>query len=266
MFEIFQFEFIQRALFVSIAASICCGIVGTLVVINRLSFLAGGIAHAAYGGIGLATFFSLPFLATTIAFSLFSALLMGAASIKQKSRTDATIGVLWAAGMALGVVLVDLTPGYQGDLMSFLFGSILTVSQSDLAVISVLVLVIVLVAYLFFKDFVSLSFEEEFARTRGVSVNIFYFLLLALVSVTVVITIQVVGLILVIALLTIPPMMAEKSAGSLSGMMLLSTLWSLLFCFSGLFLSYALDITAGATIIAVATLCFLLHSLLVRSE
>jgi len=260
--EIFLYEFVQHALVASVAASICCGIVGSLVIINRLSFLAGGIAHAAYGGVGVASYFSLPLLPSTIVFSVLASLLMGASSISNKSRVDATIGVLWAAGMALGIVLIDLTPGNQGDLMAYLFGSILTVSGDDLVMIGALVLLIVSVTYLFFKDFVSLSFEEEFARTRGVAVDAIYYLLLALIAVTVVITIQVVGLILVIALLTIPPLMAESRARSLPQMMLRAIAWSLFFCLSGLGLAYWLEVTAGACIIAIACLSFFIQRLL----
>ena len=259
MIEILQFEFMQNAILASIAASICCGIVGSLVVINRLSFMAGGIAHAAYGGVGLATFFKLPVLPSTIGFSVFASLLMGLVSKQNKTRADATIGVIWAAGMAIGVLLIDMTPGYQGDLMSYLFGSILSVSRSDLMIIGGLVVLVLATTFLFFKDFVSLSFEEEFARTRGIAVDAIYYLLLVLISATVVITIQVVGLILVIALLTIPPQMADGYAESLPGMMVLSVGWSLLFCLVGLMLSYALNLTAGGSIIAVAASCFFIR-------
>lgn len=253
----------QHALLAALAASICSGVIGSLVVINRLGFLTGGIAHAAYGGVGLATLFGLPLLPVTILFSLFSAVLMGWVSRADKGRTDAMVGVIWAAGMALGVVCIDLSPGYQGDLMSFLFGSILTVSRQDLLLIGGLVVLIVLVTYVFFKDLVSLSFEEEYARTRGISVDAIYYLLLGLITVSVVIAIQVVGLILVIALLTIPPHMAEHRARSLPGMMALSMLWSLFFCVAGLMISWWLDLTAGACIIGVATAAYILQQRLV---
>jgi len=264
MLEIFSYEFVQNAFFASIAASICCGIVGSLVVINRLSFLAGGIAHAAYGGVGIATFFKLPMLPSTIIFSMLASVLMGASSIRNKSRMDATIGVLWAAGMALGIVLIDMTPGKQGDLMSYLFGSILTVSNADLTMIGGLMVAVVSITYLLFKDFLALSFEEEFARTRGVAVDAIYYLLLALIAVTVVITIQVVGLILVIALLTIPPLMAEHNARSLPEMMVRAIAWSLFFCVAGLCLAYWLEVTAGACIIAIASLSYFAQKLLAK--
>lgn len=259
MLEILSYEFMQNAILVSIAISICCGVVGSLVVINRLSFLAGGIAHAAYGGVGIATYFKLPLLPSTITFSVIASLLMGAASSKNKSHTDASIGVLWAAGMALGIVLIDKSPESQGDLMPYLFGSILTVSRSDLFMISCLVVVVSLVIYVFFKDMVSLSFEEEFARTRGVAVDATYYLLLSLIAITVVVTIQAVGLILVIALMSIPPLMAEPGARSLPQMMLRAVLWSLLFCLVGLIAAYWLDVSAGACIIAVACFCYFLQ-------
>ena len=128
VFEALQFEFMRNALMAGLLASIMCGIIGTLVVVNRMVFLSGGIAHAAYGGIGLAFFFGFSYLWGIVGF----ALLMAAISIKTKQRADTIIGVLWAVGMALGVILLDMTPGYNVDLMSYLFGSILTVPTSDL--------------------------------------------------------------------------------------------------------------------------------------
>jgi zinc transport system permease protein len=132
MLEALQFEFMQNALMAGILASIICGIMGTLIVVNRIVFLSGGIAHAAYGGIGLAFFFGWPFLLGTIGFSLLMALFMAAVTLKMKHRSDTIIGVIWALGMALGIILMDLTPGYNVDLMSYLFGSILTVPDSDI--------------------------------------------------------------------------------------------------------------------------------------
>jgi zinc transport system permease protein len=132
MFEVLQFEFMRNALVAGLLASIICGIIGTFVVVNRIAFLAGGIAHAAYGGIGLAFFFGLPYIVGTLGFTLFAAMIMAAVTLKARDRADTFIGVLWAGGMGLGVLLLDLTPGYNVDLMSYLFGSILAVPKSDL--------------------------------------------------------------------------------------------------------------------------------------
>jgi zinc transport system permease protein len=260
MLEALSFTFMQNALWAGLLASIACGVMGTLVVVGRTVFLAGGIAHAAYGGVGLAFYFGLPVLPCALGFTTGASLVMGAATLKRTERTDTVIGVLWASGMATGILLLDLTPGYKSDLMSFLFGSILTVPTADLWAMAGLDAIIVGFAAWAYKDLLVMSFDREFAATRGVPVTLLHFLVPALTACAVVMIVQVVGLILVIALLTIPPYLAERTAGSLGRMMALSSLYSLLFCTSGLWLSYAFDLTSGASIIAVATVAFFVVS------
>ena len=258
MIEALQFEFIRNALIAGLMASIICGIMGTLVVVNRIVFLSGGIAHAAYGGIGIAFYFGWPYLPSTIIFSLLMAMLMAGVSLKVKHRADTIIGVIWALGMALGVILMDLTPGYNVDLMSYLFGSILTVPLSDLIIMVVLSVIITLSVGYFYKDLLALSYDEEFARIRGVPVKGLYFSLIGLLAVTIVMVIQIVGLILIIALLTIPPFIIEKYAKSLLQMMVGSSLLGALFTIAGLWLSYRYNLTSGASIIMVAGIVFLI--------
>jgi zinc transport system permease protein len=262
MFEVLQFEFMQNALIAGALASIVCGIIGTLVVVNRLAFLSGGIAHAAYGGIGIASYFGFPFVVGTLGFALLAALLMALVTLKARHRSDTIVGVLWAVGMALGVILLDLTPGYNVDLMSYLFGSILTVPQSDLWQMLVIALLIATVVIYFYNDFLAMSYDSEFARLRNIPVRLLYFLLLAMIAVSVVMLIRVVGLILVIALLTIPPFIAEKFSSSLRTMMVIAVLISCGFTITGLWLSYLLNLTSGATIIMVAALGFFISLLL----
>lgn len=259
MLELLGFEFMQNALMAGVLASLACGVIGSLVVVNRMVFLAGGIAHAAYGGVGLAFFLGAPVLPCALGVTSAAALVMGAATLKRTERTDTVIGVLWAAGMATGIILLDLTPGYTVDLMSFLFGSILTVPRPDLWVMLGLDLAAVGLVVLFYKDLVMLSFDREFAHTRGAPVTLLHFLVPLLIAVSVVLVVRVVGLILVIALLTIPPYLAERKAHSLGRMMVLATLWSLVFCLGGLWLSATLDLTSGASIIAVAVACFFIR-------
>jgi zinc transport system permease protein len=256
MIDALHFEFMRNALAAGLIVSIICGIMGTLVVVNRLVFLSGGIAHAAYGGIGLAFYFGWPYMAGTIGFSLGAAGVMAAVTLKARHRADTIIGVIWAIGMALGIILLDLTPGYHVDLMSFLFGSILTVPGSDLwTMVAMGILILCLVA-LFYKDFLALSYDEEFARIRGVPVTRLYFLLIAMLAVTVVMVIQVVGLILVIALLTIPPFIMEKYVQNLFQMMIGSSVLGVIFTVAGLWLAYAYNLTSGACIILVAGVVF----------
>ncbi len=258
MTEILQLEFMRNAVLAGVLASVICGVIGTFVVVNRVVFVSGGIAHSAYGGVGLAFFFGFSPTWGILGFSLLVAMIMAAISLKAKHRADTIIGVLWALGMALGVVLLDLTPGYNVDLMSYLFGSILTVPRSDLWLMGIINVLVLAVVWYYYHDLVAMSYDDEFAQVRGLPVRFLYYLLMGLIAVSVVMIIRVVGLILVIALLTIPPYMAERHSGSLRVMMLISVLLNLFFTMTGLGLSYWFNITSGAAIILVAGVCFFL--------
>ena len=258
MIEALQFEFMQNALLAGLLASVICGVMGTMVVVNRIVFLSGGIAHAAFGGIGLAFFFGWHYLVGTISFSIVAALIMAVITLKAKHRADTIIGVIWAIGMAIGILLLDLTPGYNVDLMSYLFGSILTVPDSDIWMMVGVAAVIFGVVTYFYNDYLALSYDEEFAQIRGVRVNTLYVLMIVMLALGVVMIIQVVGLILVIALMTIPPYIAEKYSKSLVSMMVLSSVLSALFTVIGLWLSYVFNLTSGASIIIVAGFGFLI--------
>lgn len=264
MVEALQFEFMRNALLAGVIASIICGVIGSLIVVNRLVFLSGGIAHSAYGGIGLAFFFGWPYMVGAIGFSFVAAMLMAAVSIKSKQRADTIIGVMWAVGMAIGILLLDITPGYNVDLMSYLFGSILSVPRSDLITMTVVGILIFILVFYFFQDLLVMSYDEEFALVRGVPVKRLYYMLIGIVAVTVVMVVQVVGLILVIALLTIPPYIAEKYTRSLPQMMLLSCFFGMLFTVGGLWVSYTLDMTSGAAIIFLAGIAFFFSLLIDR--
>ncbi|CAB5079179.1 Zinc ABC transporter, permease protein ZnuB [Olavius algarvensis associated proteobacterium Delta 3] len=258
MIDALQYEFMRNALAAGLLASVICGVMGTLVVVNRIAFLSGGIAHAAYGGIGLSFFLGVPYLLGTIGFTLAASMLMAAITINAKHRADTVIGVVWAVGMAFGIIMLDLTPGYNVDLMSYLFGSLLTVPGSDLLIMLVQAFLVAGLVTYFYNDFLAMSYDEEFAQIRGVPVRGLYFLLIGMLAVTIVMVIQVVGLILVIALLTIPPFIVEKHAKSLWQMMVGSSLLGALFTVSGLWLSYTFDVTSGAAIIMVAGTGFFL--------
>lgn len=265
MLDALEYEFFRNALAAGLLASVICGIMGTLVVVNRIVFLSGGIAHAAYGGIGLSFYFGWPYLAGTIGFSLASAMVMAAVTLRARHRADTIIGVIWAVGMAFGIVLIDLTPGYNVDLMSFLFGSILTVPRSELWIMAVLGLLVTALVVFYYNDLLALSYDEEFARIRGVPVRALYFLMIGMLAVTVVMIIQVVGLILVIALLTIPPFIVEKHARTMGQMMVGASLLGVVFTITGLALAYRFDLTSGAAIILVAGGGFFLSMVMERS-
>lgn len=256
MIEILHLAFIQNALLAGLFVSIIAGIIGSLIVINKMTFIAGGIAHGAYGGIGIAFFLSLePIFGATL-FSLLLALIIATITLKDRYKIDNVIGAIWAFGMAIGIIFIDITPGYNPDLMSYLFGSILAVSSADLIFISLLDLICIVLIVAFYRQFCAISFDSEFAKLRNVNVNLFYYLLICLVALCVVATIRVVGLILVIALLTIPPFLAQNFASRLGTMMALSAIFSAIFCTLGLWLSVEYNLTSGATIILIASFCF----------
>ncbi len=257
MLELLQHEFMRNALIAGVLASIACGIVGSYVVAKRIVFISGGISHTAFGGIGLGYFLGFnPIWGATL-FSILAALVMGVVSLTTRQREDTIIGILWAMGMAIGIIFIGLTPGYAPDLMSYLFGNILTVPFSDIILVLILDLVIIAVVEIFFKEFLAITFDEEFAAISGLNVTLFYLLLLGLIALTVVILIPVVGIILVIALLTIPAAISSQFTVRLHTMMLLSSILGIVFITAGLFLSYVLDLASGATIILSAGTTFL---------
>ena len=262
MLEILSFEFMQNAIVAGLLVSIASGIIGSLIVVNRMVFLAGGIAHTSYGGIGLAVYFGLPIFLGASLFAVGAAILMAAVTLNQRDKTDTFIGLIWAVGMAVGIVFVDMTPGYNVDLMSYLFGSILAVSNADIWYMSALLVVIVAIVTIFYRQILAVSYDSEYAKLRGVDVRFFYTLILVVSALTVVIAIKIVGLILVIALLTIPVYIGEKLSSSLATMMAMSGILSTIFTFLGLFLSYSYDITSGASIILVSALSLLLFLVL----
>ena len=258
MAEALQYEFLRNALWAGLLASIACGIIGTLIVVNRIVFISGGIAHATYGGIGLAVFLGISPLLGAVGFALAMALVMALVSLKNKERADTIVGVLWAVGMAFGILLLDLTPGYNVDLMSYLFGSILAVPRGDLWLIGILDIGVIFLVGFFYKDFLAMSYDEEYAGLMGVPVRSLYIILLVLIALSIVIIIRVVGLILVIALFTISPYIAEKFSRSLKSMILVSIVLNWAFTLIGLWLSYMFNLTSGATIIMVAAFFFFL--------
>jgi zinc transport system permease protein len=249
MLEALQYEFMRNALMAGLLAAVACGIVGVYVVVKKIVFISGGIAHASFGGIGMGYFFGINPIIGALVFSVASGLAIGGITRKTRLPADTAIGILWATGMALGVIFINLTPGYAPDLMSYLFGNILTVPFSDILLMLVLDAVIIGIVILFYKEYLILSFDEEYATAIGMPVERLYLLLLAMIALTVVVLIRVVGMILVIALLTFPAAMARLFTHNLKKMMLLSVIFGFLFTLGGLWLSYELKLPSGATII-----------------
>ena len=254
--------FMQNALMGGVLASVACGAIGSYVVVKRIGYLAGGIAHAVLGGMGIAYYLGRSPIEGALVSALVFAFILGWVSLRMHQQEDTIIGALWAGGMAVGILFISQTPGYNVDLMSFLFGNILMIAPEDLYWIAGLDTLILVIVFLFYKQFIAVSFDEEFARLRGIPVERFYLLFLSLVALTVVILIQIVGLILVIALLTLPAAIAGQYVRSLNFMMVLATVFGMTFTAGGLALSYQPDLPPGPTIILLAGAFYLLSLVL----
>ena len=260
MLDMLSFQFVQNALIAGVLVSLISGIIGSLIVVNRMVFLAGGIAHTSYGGIGIAVYFGLPIFLGASVFSLLATLLIAMISLKQSKDINTLIALVWATGMAIGIILIDLTPGYNVDLMSYLFGSILAVTSEDIQYMSLLFIFILVIVSFWYKDILAVSYDKEYARLRGINVKFFYTLILLLSSLAIVVAIKIVGLILVIALLTMPIYIAQSFSNSLASMMIISGILSSFFTIVGLVLSYNYDLTSGASIILVSAVCLILFT------
>ncbi|MBE9175847.1 metal ABC transporter permease [Synechocystis salina LEGE 06155] len=256
--QAWQYEFMQNAVLASLLVSLACGLIGSFIVINRMVFISGGVAHAAYGGIGLGYYFAFNPLWGAFGFSLVMALAMGWVARKYQQRSDTLIGVMWALGMAIGIMLIDLTKGYKADVASYLFGSILTVPRQELWLMAGLDLLIVILLFLLYKEFLAISFDPVYATTRNLPVDILYLTLVAAIALTVVMVMQLVGLIMVIALLSIPAAIAGQYVRDVPQMMALASGLGMVFCLVGLALSYSFNLSSGATIILVASIAYLI--------
>lgn len=244
-----SYEFMRNALMAGVLAAILCGVVGPFVVVKRLAFLSDGISHAAFGGMGVCFYFGLDPLLGAVAVALGCALTLGLLDTEAIRSYDAVIGVLWAVGLAVGIVFVYKTPGYAPNLMTYLFGNILLVSRHDLKVLLVLASSVLVILAIFFKGIVAVAFDEVFARVQGAPVKVLLSLLLTMIALSVVILIQVVGIILVVALLTIPPVICLMFLKDLRLVILGSVLIGVGMTLGGLALSYAYDLPSGPAII-----------------
>lgn len=261
-------SFLQYALLGGLLVAVPCGVVGSYVVIRRISYIAGAISHSVLAGLGLVQYLRvvhgltwLSPLGGAAAAALLSAVVIGWVSLRLRQREDTVIGAVWAVGMAAGIVLISLTPGYAADLMSYLFGNILMLTPRDLWLIAGLGVAVVAVVTLFHKQLLAVCFDDEFASLRGVRTVRYHFLLLALTALTVVVLVSVVGIIMVIALLTLPAATANHLTRRLSHMMIVAALLCAGLTVCGLALSYGPDLPAGATIILLAGAVYLLSTL-----
>jgi zinc transport system permease protein len=262
MLEFLSYTFMQNAVIAALLVSVACGIVGSYIVIKRIVFISGGISHAAFGGIGLGYFLGVNPVLAAIPFSMLSAMGMGMLSEKVNVSEDTAIGIFWSLGMAIGIIFINLTPGYAPDLFSYLFGSILTVPTSDLIIMFILDIIIITTVFLFRRELLAVSFDEEFAGVVGMHSMGVNLLLLCLVALSVVVLIKVVGVILVIALLTLPAAISKQFTTNLNRLMALSVAAGMLLTVAGLWLSYVFNLASGATIVIVLAVAFVIASLL----
>jgi zinc transport system permease protein len=247
--NIFQYDFIVKGLLGAIFASITAGLAGSYVVSKRMVFLSGGITHASFGGIGIGYFLGINPVVGAAVFGIMAALGVEYLSVKQKIREDSAIGILWAFGMAIGIIFIYLTPGYTPNLMSYLFGSILTVTNADLIALGTMSLILILYFSIFYRTILYISFDEVFARTYSSYVNLFKYFTTSLIALTIVLNIRMAGVVLVISLLTIPPNIAML----FTKIYFKIVVWSILAGFAGTatgyVISYFAGIPVGATII-----------------
>lgn len=254
--ELFSYDFFTHAFWASFFAAISCGIIGTYIVSRRIVFVSGGITHASFGGIGIGYFLGWNPLVGAAIFAVLSGWGIQLFTQKGKIREDSSIAIWWSLGMAIGIIFVYLSPGYAPNLMSYLFGSVLTVSVTELWLMGALSLVLILFFALFYRLVLYVAFDEEFAKTTGLPVNLINYLLISFIAITIVLNIRVVGIILILSLLTLPQATANLFTKDFKKMMVLSVLFAFIGSLSGLLFSFYVDIPSGASIIFTLVLIF----------
>ncbi|MGB4204624.1 MAG: metal ABC transporter permease [Bacteroidales bacterium] len=255
--ELISYSFFSKALLAALLASISCGIAGTYIVARRKVFIAGGITHASFGGIGMGYFFGINPMLGGAAFGLLSALGIEFISKKTEIREDSAIGIIWSFGMALGIIFIFLTPGYAPNLMTYLFGNILTVSDADINFMIILCSLLILFFILFYRIILFTSFDEEYAQSHKLPVNTFNYILIALVALVIVLNIRVIGIILVISYLTLPQSAANLLTRNFKHIIIYSVIFGVLGSITGLYISYLADLPSGAIIIFVFVVLYL---------
>lgn len=260
MTELLQYAFFRNALAGVALISVACAVIGVYVVTRRMVFIAGGITHTCFGGLGLGYFMGWNPLATAAAFAIAGSLGVDAMS-RWRVRQDSAIAVVWAVGMALGILFVFLTPGYVPELNSFLFGNVLNITRADLWAFAIFAVLAVGIYALFGKTIVAVSFDEYFARTRHLPVSLINILMMVMVSVGIVLTIKMIGVMLLMSLVSLPQLVAERLTRSYSRMMLISCIVSLLGCIGGLWLSVIIDVPASAVIVILLAILYALSFL-----
>lgn len=252
--EIFQYQFLAHAALACLLCGIACGIIGTYVVCRRLVFLSGGITHASFGGIGMAYYFGANPLLGALIFAILSAWGIETFTSRKQIREDSAIGLIWSLGMAIGIIFIYLTPGYAPNLMSFLFGNILSVTSTDIIWMAIVDAFILLIFATMYRPILYVAFDREYARSQNFPTRIVSYLMATLVAITIVISIRVVGIVLLISLLTIPAVIGNLISKSFNRILIYGSVIAALSAFAGLYISYKTNIPSGASTIFVLTL------------
>lgn len=256
--ELLQYTFFQHALIGSLLASIACGLIGTYIVTRRLVFISGGLTHASFGGIGLGLYTGIPPILSAAVFAVLSAFGVEWLSKRKDMREDSAIAVFWTLGMAVGIIFTFLSPGFAPDLSAYLFGNILTITRSDLALLAALAAVLAVFFGLYLRPIVYVAFDREFACSQGIPVQMFEYALMMLIALTIVACLRMVGIVLVISLLTIPQMTANLFSHRFHRIIWLSMGIGYLSCLGGLYFSFQKNIPSGASIIFFSILIYII--------
>lgn len=262
-YDIFRYEYLMNALLAAVFAGITCGIVGTYVVARRMVFLCGGVTHASFGGLGIAVYMGANPIAGAMVFAVLSALGIEWAGDRGRIREDSAIGIIWSVGMAVGALFMSLTPGYtSGDLSSYMFGSIVTVTTRDVATLGVLTLFCIVGAVLWWRPVMYLAFDRDFASSQGIATRAASYIMAVIVALTIVLSIRVMGIVLLLSLFTIPAVTANAMTKSYAAITRWAAVLAVAGAVVGLFISYNLEVPPGASIIFTLTIALIVVKLL----
>ena len=262
-YDIFRYEYLMNALLAAVFAGITCGIVGTYVVARRMVFLCGGVTHASFGGLGIAVYMGANPIAGAMVFAVLSALGIEWAGDRGRIREDSAIGIIWSVGMAVGALFMSLTPGYtSGDLSSYMFGSIVTVTTRDVATLGVLTLFCIVGAVLWWRPVMYLAFDRDFAASQGIATRAASYIMAVIVALTIVLSIRVMGIVLLLSLFTIPAVTANAMPKSYAAITRWAAVLAVAGAVVGLFISYNLEVPPGASIIFTLTIALIVVKLL----
>jgi len=248
-----MWDLINTPIYAGILLSIAIGIIGSLIVINKATAITGSIAHGSFGGIGIAIFLGSSVFFTTTLFTIALSLILSFISFKYPHRLDSFLGVIWAVGMSVGILFLSLSNGYHADVMSYLFGNILLIDNQDLMIMGGIDIILIISIILFYNYFLAMSYDKEFLYLRDINANLIYTIFLVLTSLSIVMSVRAIGIILVLALFTIPPLIAEKWTNKFYKMIILSAILAVIFISSGILISVNFDIAPTPAIVIIAS-------------